>query len=150
MEADMVTIGQSLPEWRISSLKGKQPAPAFEDWNGSPRLLLFYSIGCPGCKAQALPFARNLQADWAAGRVIGIHTRIEGPEYSQRQVEEINQVYRLNFPVFLDQGHKTYDLYGAEGTPHWFLVDSEGRLLKSLFGSMPNTLQRIDLSILEI
>jgi peroxiredoxin len=146
----MIAFGQTLPDWSLSSLTEGEAVPAFEDWNGSPRLLLFYSIGCPGCKARALPFARNLQADWAEGRVIGIHTRFEGPEYSPRQVEEINQVYRLNFPVFLDKGHQTYDLYGAEGTPHWLLVDSEGRLLKSLFGSMPNTLQRVDLSIQEL
>lgn len=145
----MIEPGSELPEWQVETLDGAPP-PSFLSFNGSPMVLLFYSVGCPGCKARALPFARELSKRWPGGQVIGIHTRFEGPEYSAKQVQEINQVYQVGFPVYLDKDHATFDLYQAEGTPHWLLIDKEGRLLKSMFGSMPNTLQRLDLSVEEL
>lgn len=138
-----------MPPWKLQAGR-KHPVPELEDFIGSPILILFYSIGCPGCKARALPFARQANQDFPDLQVIGIHTRFEGPEYSRAQVEGISQVYNLTFPVFLDQGHETYDLFGAEGTPHWILANERGELVKSLFGSMPNTLQRLDFSLQEL
>ncbi len=145
----MLNLGVQLPEWEIRTLNGGTP-PRLASFANKPVLLLLYSIGCPGCKARALPFARDLQRNWPYGQVIGVHTRFEGPEYSDRQIEEIKEVYQVHFPVFVDEGHATFDLFEAEGTPHWLLAGRDGRLLKSMFGSMPNTLQRLDLSVQEL
>lgn len=41
--------------------------------------------------------------------------------------------------------------YGGGGTPHWILVDKEGNVAYSIFGSDPNNaLLRLDLKIGEL
>jgi hypothetical protein len=42
-------------------------------------------------------------------------------------------------------------MYNAGGTPHWILVDKEGNLEYSIFGSDPNNaLLRLDFKINEL
>jgi len=139
----------ALPEWLAFDLDGK-PAPPLDAFLGRPLLILVYSIGCPGCKARALPFARDLAAWQPRFQVIGLHTRLEGPESSPAQVAEVSSVYRLPFTVYQDIDHVSYDALRAEGTPHWILADAEGQVVRSIFGSMPNALQRLDLAVREL
>jgi peroxiredoxin len=138
-----------LPVWQASDLEG-HPAPALSDFGGRPLLLLIFSIGCPGCKARALPFASELALTYPSLQVIGLHTRLEGPEYSSAQIGGIAEVYHLPFAVYVDDDHLAYDALGAEGTPHWILADADGKVVRSIFGSMPNALQRIDLAVREL
>lgn len=138
-----------LPVWHASDLQGR-PAPALAGFGGRPLLLLIYSIGCPGCKARALPFARDMALAYPGLQVLGLHTRLEGPVYSSPQIKGLSQVYRLPFPVYVDEGHRSYDALAAEGTPHWILADAEGKVVRSIFGSMPNALQRLDLAVREL
>jgi len=50
----------------------------------------------------------------------------------------------------LDQGHQTWSAYDAGRTPHWVLINANGEIEKSIFGSMPNSLQRLDYSLIEL
>lgn len=140
---------QKLPDWKLTSLDETTP-PNLSELKGKPILILFFNLGCPNCKSRAFPVAKKLADDYPDLQVVGIHTRFEGPEYSSRQIEEIKLVYQLNFPVWVDQGHQTFDLYEAGGTPHWTLINAEGMVMRNLFGSMPNTLQRLDYAMIEL
>jgi thiol-disulfide isomerase/thioredoxin len=137
------------PGWKAQTLSG-EPAPPIESFRGRPLLVLFFSRGCPACLSRAVPYARALAYEFPELAIVGIHTRLEGPVYSPDQVNEIVQLHRIAYPVLLDDGHESYDRMGAEGTPHWILIDATGRLVRSLFGSMPNTIQRLQYVLLEM
>ncbi|MEL6671684.1 MAG: redoxin domain-containing protein [Bacteroidota bacterium] len=138
-----------LPDWEVTTLDGS-PAPSLHDFRGKVVLLLIFSRGCPGCMGRAVPYSKSLLADFPDLQIIGIHTQFEGPEYSQRQIEEVKLYFKLPYPLLVDQGKKTFEKYAAEGTPHWLLVDREGRLLKSFFGSMEGARQRLVYSLTEL
>lgn len=138
-----------LPDWEIEGLFGA-PAPRMDHFLPHPLLVLFYHTGCPGCKARALPYANTVYWEYPELRVVAIHTRPEGPLYSDSQIEELKKVFGLKFLLVKDVGKSTFESWNAEGTPHWFLFDQEGNLYRSVFGSTPNALLRLDLALDEL
>lgn len=143
--------GLPLPEWELESID-RSPVPKVSDFRGKPLLILFYYLGCPGCKGRALPYANRIVYDDLGIQVLGIHTRFDGPMYSDEEILASNAEFYVRFPVFRDKDFaRTYFRYEALGTPHWVLVDGEGKVVKSMFGSDPNNaLLRLDLKIQEM
>ncbi|MEL7119596.1 MAG: hypothetical protein AAFO07_09150, partial [Bacteroidota bacterium] len=67
-------------------------------------------------------------------------------------LEEINQYVKnhvIDFPVYIDIKKQTYDSFEVEGTPHWVIIDPDGKALRSIFGSRPNALQRLYYLLME-
>lgn len=140
----MLQTGDQLPEWQLTTLHG-EPAPALSSLRGRPILLLFWGLGCPGCKTRALPVTRQMQEQYPELHLVGVHSPLDGPKYSPRQINEMQLLHRLSYPMYQDSDdNATFKAYGAEGTPHWILIDEEGKLLRSVFGSMPGHIQRLD------
>ena len=145
-------LNTQLRAWELLPVFGKK-VPTLEDYMGKPLLILFFNLGCPGCKGRALPFAnRVVHEKDDSVQVIGIHSRFEGPEYSDEQLKEAKDVYYIRFPYFRDDDlAATFHKYKAGGTPHWVLADSKGKVVFSIFGSDPNNaLLRLDLKIKEL
>lgn len=132
-------IGKKLPGWSLEPINGKS-VPRTESFRGKPLVILFFYLGCPGCKGRAIPYANRLvyeNGDWL--NVVGIHTHFEGPDYTDEQIEAAKEEFHIRFPVFQDAGlATTYHDYRASGTPHWVLVDTDGTVTDSIFGSDPN------------
>ena len=139
----------NLPDWHIETTDGS-PAPKLVQYRGKNLLILFYSMGCHGCLSRAVPFSLQLQRVYPDLQLVAIHTHYERPKHTPAQIQIAADQMGVGYPVFLDVGIETAGLYQAEGTPHWVLVGKEGELLKSIFGSMPNALQRLDLSLTEL
>jgi thiol-disulfide isomerase/thioredoxin len=135
--------------WSIETLDGSS-APAMSDFLGHPLLILFFSVRCPGCKSRALPFSKEMARVFPDLKVVGIHTKIDKADISKEQIEGIRQLFKIPYPIYKDQEKASSKLLEAEGTPHWILIDREGKVDRSIFGSMPNSLQRLDYSITEL
>ena len=139
----------SLPDWHIELPDGP-PGPELAQYRGKNLLVLFYSMGCPGCLGRAIPFSLQLQKTYPELQLVAIHTHFERSKHTPEQIRKAADQMGVNYPVFLDKGVETATVFQAEGTPHWVLAGKEGELLKSIFGSMPNALQRLDLSLMEL
>ena len=126
--------------------------PVLEDFKGAPLLVLFFYLGCPGCKGRAIPFANKLMYEKTPIQVIGVHSRFEGKVYSQEELRAARDEFYIRFPYFSDKNdNDTFTQFQAGGTPHWLLFDKHGKLVQSMFGSDPNNaLLRIDLKIKEL
>ena len=147
-----IEIGNPLPNWKLEQIFG-DTVPNVEDYKGKPLLILFFNIGCPGCKGRALPYANRVIVENGDNvNVIGIHTRFEGPEYVLEDFKKVKEDYYVRFPFYKDANlAETFHLYQAGGTPHWLLLDKEGDLKFSIFGAHPNNaLLRLDLTIQEL
>lgn len=145
-------LGKPLPEWSIETIFG-ETIPTPEDFKGKPFLILFFSLGCPGCLGRAVPYANRIVYEHGEEiNVLGIHTNFEGIEFPKERFEQAKEELYIRFPFFKDKNYDTTFLnYGAGGTPHWFLVDEEGKVAYSIFGSDPNNaLLRLDLKIKEL
>ena len=144
-------IGKPLPEWSLESIYGEE-VPKIADFKGKPLLILFFYLGCTGCKGRAIPFANRVVYEDKGVQVLGIHTRFEGKPYTITQLKAAKEEYVIRFPYFQDKEHaQTFWKYKAPGTPHWVLVDKNGIVTYALFGSEPNNaLLRLDLKIAEM
>jgi thiol-disulfide isomerase/thioredoxin len=147
-----VSVGAALPDWCLDRILDED-IPFRQDFLGKPLLILFFSLGCPGCVGRAIPYANRVVFENAEDiNVLGIHTQFEGTEFSTQEFEGAKKEFHMRFPFFKDRNNnETYLDYGAGGTPHWVLVDKNGFVVYSIFGSDPNNaLLRLDYKIAEL
>jgi peroxiredoxin len=145
-------IGDPLPAWSLEPVFG-DTVPALEDFRGQPLMILFFSLGCPGCLGRAIPYANRLVYENGDKlQVVGIHTNFEGVDFKLARFEKAQEEFYIRFPFYKDYNFNTTFLdYQAGGTPHWILVDKQGKIAYTIFGSDPNNaLLRLDLRIGEI
>lgn len=144
--------GKPIINWDIESIFG-EPLPAVEDYLGKPLLILIFSLGCPGCLGRAIPFANSVVYNYGEEvNVAGIHTNFEGVDFDKEYFSKMKAELYIRFPFFKDKNFdNTFIKYGAGGTPHWVLVDKNGIVSYSIFGSDPdNALLRLGYKINEL
>lgn len=144
-------VGSTLPEWSLLPIFD-EPVPSLSDYAGRPILILFFYNDCPACKGRGFPYANQIVLKYPEIQVIGIHTRFAGPEFDDEVLKGLKDEFHLRFPYFRDaEPAQTAWRYDAGGTPHWVLVNADGIVVKSLFGSDPNRgLYWMDLAIEEM
>lgn len=145
-------LGHSLPEWSLETIL-EENVPLVKDYLGRPLLVLFFSLGCPGCVGRAIPYANRVVYEKGEKvNVLGIHTNFEGVDFNQDRFEKAKEEFYIRFPFYKDKKYNTTFLdYGAGGTPHWILVDGKGKVVYSIFGSDPNNaLLRLDFKLDEL
>lgn len=136
------------PDWIVTNLDATA-APSLANFRGKPTLLLFFNLGCLGCMSRGVPLAQDLANAYPDLNVVGIHSNF-GRAYTGEEVQAQLDAIGITYPVLMDAEHRTYDSYQAEGTPHWVLLDAEGQVQKSIFGSQPNAQQRLTYGMLEL
>ncbi len=146
----MITPGQPAPAWSIQGTLIDGPAGP-EAYRGRPLLLLFFNIGCAGCTGRAIPYTLELHERYPQLHIVAIHSSFSvSSTYPVGQIKAVLDYFKIPYPVLLDEGETTFERYQAEGTPHWVLIDAEGRVLKSFFGSMEGAVQRMEYTLLEL
>ncbi len=146
-------IGKPLPEWKLENIFEEEEVPELQTYLGKPLLILFFSLGCPGCLGRAIPYANRIVYENGDNiNVVGIHTNFEGIDFAKEKFTNAKEKFYFRFPFFKDFNYDTTFLnYGAGGTPHWVLVDKTGIVVYSIFGSAPNNaLLRLDYMINEL
>jgi peroxiredoxin len=145
-----MSLGQPAPSLKIAyPLNGTNPG--LRAFRGRPVLLLFFNIGCAGCTGRALPFSLELAERYPELQIIGLHTSFEaGSQHPASRVQAVIDYFKLPYLVFQDDGAETFHAYQAEGTPHWVLIDAEGVVQRSVFGSMAGSIQRLEYAMQEL
>ncbi|MDY8136232.1 TlpA disulfide reductase family protein [Aquimarina sp. 2201CG5-10] len=152
LQYNLITLGQPLPDWWLEKIFDNE-VPMKNEFIGKPLLILFFSLGCPGCLGRAIPYANRIVYEKSdLINVLGIHTNFEGVDFTKEQFISAKNEYYIRFPFYKDANYNTTFLdYGAGGTPHWVLVDKNGNVSYSIFGSDPNNaLLRLDFKIAEL
>lgn len=145
-------INKPAAPWFIESIDGTN-VPLPNDFIGKPLLILFYYLGCPGCIGRAIPFANRMKYEYQDKlNVIGIHSNFQGPEYTDEQILRNMKKLYARFNSYRDAGlATTFHDYEGGGTPHWIVIDENGIVVESIFGSDPNrALLRLDYKFQEM
>lgn len=138
------------PQWTVSTLTPGAGA-TIDAYAGKPLLMLFWNIGCAGCTGRAVPAAKRFAKQYPDLQVVGVHTTFEGPfGRDPEDVKKVVDYLNIEYPIVLDEGHVTFDAYEAGGTPHWVIIDADGDVRKSFFGSMAGSMQRLEYSLAEL
>lgn len=112
-------------------------------YQGKVQLLIIYNNDCLGCTGRALPLAYELQQQFPSIQVAAIHADFMNREGTKENINSVFTSGEPPFPIFIDEHHKIYDLFQAEGTPQWLLITANGDLYRSIFGSQDNTKNRL-------
>lgn len=119
------------------------PEQSLADLRGNVVMVETFQMLCPGCVTGGLPQARKVAAHFPGVKVIGLHTVFENHHAMQRPALEVFlSEYAIGFPVGIDRHvegdpiPETMRRYGLQGTPSTLLIDREGRLRLSAFGTL--------------
>jgi len=151
LDLSLLNVGAQLPDWSLEKIFEDEP-PQKEAFIGKPLLMLFFSLGCPGCLGRAIPYANRIVHEMGDQmKVLGIHTNFESLNIPREKFAKAREDFAIRFPFFKDKNYDTTFLnYGAGGTPHWILVDKNNTVVYSIFGSDPNNaLLRLELKMQE-
>lgn len=141
-------MGNNTPEWSLTELTSGETLSS-QQFAGKPVLLFFFNIGCDGCMFRGLPVAAEIARQYDEINVIGVHSTFNAFGHTLDQIRTEIDEHGVPFPVVLDSDHAVFDAFEAEGTPHWIFIDSEGKVERSIFGSQPNALQRLEYGLME-
>lgn len=147
-----ISQGTALPEWQLETIFGDD-VPTVASFQGKPLLIMFFSLGCPGCLGRAIPYANRIVYEQGETMsVMGIHSGYSSRKFSEEKFQKAKEEFYIRFPFFSDFNYDTTALrYGTGGTPHWILIDKDGIVQYSIFGSDPNNaLLKLDYMIEEI
>ena len=114
-----------------------------EKYEGRNLLIIFYNNTCLGCTGRAIPLAYEYQQEYEQLQVIGIHSEFGDTISTREDIASIFTIETLPFPIYIDPEHRAYDKVYAEGTPHWVLIDKDGSVFRSFFGSLKDSRNRL-------
>ncbi|MDG4945680.1 redoxin domain-containing protein [Weeksellaceae bacterium KMM 9713] len=110
-------------------------------------LIIIYNNDCMGCTGRGIPLAYDFQQKYPSIKVVGIHSDFPNREGTKENINAIFTSGEAPFPIFIDENHKVYDQLEADGTPHWLLINKNGELYKSIFGSQDGAQNRLFYSL---
>jgi Redoxin len=124
------------------------PAPApitLEALRGQVVVLHAFQMLCPACVLHGVPQAQSIRRAFSEAdvAVIGLHTVFEHHAVmNARALNVFVHEYGITFPVGIDQAEPGSDIpltmraYGLQGTPSLVLIDRQGQVRLSHFGSI--------------
>jgi thiol-disulfide isomerase/thioredoxin len=124
-------LGAPAPEFSLPDLDGK--SVSLSQFRGKVVVLEWFNPGCPFVRASHTVGSLKGLADKHAGDgVVWLAINSGGPGKQGAGVEANREgvsQFGMHHPVLIDETGKVGQLYGAERTPHMFVVDPEGVLV---------------------
>jgi peroxiredoxin len=128
---DRAELGKPAPNFSLPDLDGKQISLA--DFSGKIVVLEWFNPGCPFVK---LAHTKGSLVDTAARHtkegVVWLAINSGAPGKQGHGVEanrSAKQALQMNHPLLIDESGKVGRQYGAERTPHLFVIDATGTLV---------------------
>jgi peroxiredoxin len=125
------TVGQPAPDFTLPDLDGKQVSLA--QFKGKPVVLEWFNPGCPFVRnSHTVGSLKGLAAEETAQGVAWLAINSGGAGKQGNGVEPTRKAqteYGMQHPVLLDESGSVGHMYGAERTPHMYVINSEGVLV---------------------
>ena len=114
-----------------------------EEYKGENLLIIIYRNQCLGCAGRAIPLAYDFKNEFKDLQVLGIHTNFGTEKTTEEEIKSIFTIDDLPFPIYIDEKHEVFDQFESEGTPQWLIINKEGVLFRSIFGSQVGAQNRL-------
>lgn len=142
-------MNKKIDNFLVKTLDGEQLDLMLE-YEGKPLLVLFFNIQCLGCVGRAIPLAYDFLQEFEGLNVVAIHSNFGPVEVTKEEILNIFTDQQLPYPIHFDYGKENYEKFECEGTPHWLLIDKEGQIIRSFFGSQENAQTRLVYALEEL
>ena len=151
-DAGVVLEPRPAPEWQVSQWINGDPG-RMSSLRGKVVLIEFFQLWCPGCNSFSIPLFQRWNERYA-GRddvvLVSIHTVFEGHELqTPERLREFVREKGIEHSVGIDAYDEEDELvpvtmrrFATRGTPHVVIVDKQGDVRFSNFGSFdPDTVE---------
>jgi peroxiredoxin len=129
--AGSASVGQPAPDFTLSDLDGK--AVTLSQLRGKVVVLEWFNPGCPFVRAaHTAGSLKGFGAKQAAEGVVWLAINSAGPGKQGYDVDanrKAQSQFGMQYPVLVDESGTVGQLYGAERTPHMFVINAEGILV---------------------
>ena len=129
--ATTVQVGAPAPDFTLPDLDGK--SVSLSQYRGKVVVLEWFNPGCPFVRAShTVGSLKGLASKHAEGGVVWLAINSGGPGKQGAGVEANRQAltqFGMQHPVLIDESGSVGQLYGAERTPHMYVVNAEGVLV---------------------
>jgi thiol-disulfide isomerase/thioredoxin len=117
------------PSWQLQDLNGKTVHSS--DFKGKVVILDFWATWCPPCRAE-IPGLVALQKQYGNQGLAVIGASVD--EGGADMVGEAAQKLGINYPIVLADDNVQRAFGGITAIPATFIIDREGRIVKSHLG----------------
>lgn len=115
-------LNRLAPDFYLTALRGGRVT--LSETRGKIIVINFWSAECPWSRhADVVLVYRQLTWEPKGVQILGIVSNVNEPE-AEVLYEAENR--GIHYPLLLDHDHKVADLYKAETTPHFFVLDRQG------------------------
>jgi hypothetical protein len=144
--AGVVLEPKESPDWKVSEWINGDPG-RLASHKGRVVVIHFFQMWCPGCNHSSIPAVKRWDELWGERddyMTVSIHSVFEGhpfqtPDRLRAYVREQGLRHPVGIDAYADEKHEvpeTLQRFRANGTPHIAIVDKEGRLVFSHFGTL--------------
>jgi peroxiredoxin len=124
-------VGAPAPDFTLTDLDGK--SVSLSQYRGKVVVLEWFNPGCPFVRAShTVGSLKGLANKHASDGVVWLAINSGGPGKQGAGVEANRQAltqFGIQHPVLIDESGSVGQLYGAERTPHMYVVNAEGVLV---------------------
>ncbi|MCS7145831.1 MAG: TlpA disulfide reductase family protein [Nitrososphaerota archaeon] len=116
--------GLSSDTFTLSSARGKVVFLEFLWWR------------CSYCKAMA-PTIKELHSEFSGRGVVFVTVMVDDRQSSVDESARFVSEHEISWTALWDEGGRVMSLYGVRGTPTYFVIDREGRVVEFFSGAQP-------------
>ena len=125
--------GQLAPNFKLKTLEGK--TLKLSNFRGQTVLLNFWASWCPPCKSE-IPDLNEFYLEHKMENIVILSVNMTYAEKSVQKVQAFQNMYKIKFPIMLDESSDIAELYGIRTIPTSYLIDENGIIQKRIIGPL--------------
>ncbi|WP_139891337.1 peroxiredoxin [Bacillus sp. D386] len=138
--------GQSAPDFELKTQDGK--SIKLSDYRGQKVLLNFWASWCPPCKKE-IPDLNEFYGEHSMEKITVLSVNMTYSEKNKQIIQAFQDMYKIRYPVLLDQTGTIAGLYKIITIPTSYFIDSNGIIQKRIIGplqkeTIKNLMETID------
>lgn len=134
-------VGDMAIDFNLKEIRGEEKRYTLSDFKGNFVLFNIWASWCSGCKEE-MPHFIDLQEAYKKDDFMIVATSIDRKEdASLKFLKKLERKSgkKVNFLVLIDDDKKIAKGYNPFGLPASYLLDKNGRIIKSFYGSIKGT-----------
>ncbi len=123
MALQAVEVGEKMPSFSITTLNG-EVIDSKDIVGKKPVLFVFWATWCPNCKEE-IPHINEMAAEFGPKGMLFLGVNV-GVNDSAKKVRRYAKKYKMQYPLYFDEGSKLTKTFKVSGTPTVIIVDKKG------------------------
>ena len=123
--------GQLAPNFKLKSINGQ--IVQLSDYRGQKVVLNFWASWCPPCKVE-IPVLNEYYMENKNKNITILSINMTYAEKNKKTLSSFLDMYRVNYPILLDESGDIAELYGIITIPTTYFIDSNGFIQKRIIG----------------